>query len=67
MMMDFVVKIMTAVCIVVVVVTLEVMAFSIAKTIVETSDDYLKRKLKERRGEQDKEKEDDCGNKKNIE
>jgi uncharacterized membrane protein YgaE (UPF0421/DUF939 family) len=58
-MMDFVVKIMTAVCIVVVVVTLEVMAFSIAKTIVETSDDYLKRKLKERRGEHsdDKEKE----------
>lgn len=50
-MMDFVVKIMTAVCIVVVVVTLEVMAFSIAKTIVETSDDGLKRKLKERQGE----------------
>ena len=42
-MMDFVVKIMTAVCIVVVVVTLEVMAFSIAKTIVETSDDDMKR------------------------
>ena len=50
-MMDLVVKIMTAVCIVVVVVTLEVMAFSIAKTIVETSDDDMKRKLKERRGE----------------
>lgn len=50
-MMDFVVKIMTAVCIVVVVVTLEVMAFSIAKTIVDTSDDGLKRKLKERQGE----------------
>ena len=50
-MMDFVVKIMTAVCIVVVVVTLEVMAFSIAKTIVETSDDDMKRKLKERQGE----------------
>ena len=50
-MMDFVVKIMTAVCIVVVVVTLEVMAFSIAKPIVETSDDDMKRKLKERRGE----------------
>lgn len=60
-MMDFVVKIMTAVCIVVVVVTLEVMAFSIAKTIVETSDDYLKRKLKERQGEpsDSKEKETD--------
>ena len=42
---------MTAVCIVVVVVTIEVMAFSIAKTIVDTSDDGLKRKLKERQGE----------------
>ena len=50
-MMDFVVKIMTAVCIVVVVVTLEVMAFSIAKTIVDTSNDYMEKKLKERRGE----------------
>lgn len=66
-MMDFVVKIMAAACIVVVVVTLEVMAFSIAKTIVDTSDDGLNRKLKERRGEQDKGKEDDCENKKNIE
>ena len=58
-MMDFVVKIMTAVCIVVVVVTLEVMAFSIAKTIVETSDDDMKRKLKERQGEQPDSKETD--------
>lgn len=55
-MMDFVVKIMTAVCIVVVVVTLEVMAFSIAKTIVETSDDYIDGKTKERTGEEDKNK-----------
>ncbi len=47
-MMDFVVKIMTAVCIVVVVVTIEVMAFSIAKTIVETSDEDLKRTDKEK-------------------
>lgn len=59
MMMDFVVKILTVACIVVVVVTLEVMAFSIAKTIVETSDDYLKRKLKERRGEHSDNKDDD--------
>ena len=58
-MMDYVVKILTVACIVVVVVTLEVMAFSIAKTIVETSDDYLKRKLKERRGEHSDNKEDD--------
>ena len=50
---------MTAVCIVVVVVTLEVMAFSIAKTIVETSDDDMKRKLKERQGEQPDSKETD--------
>ena len=50
-MMDLVVKIMTAAYIVVVVVALEVMAFSIAKTIVDTSDDGLKRKLKERQGE----------------
>ena len=49
--LDFVVEIMTAVCIVVVVVALEVMAFSLAQTIIETSDDYLERKLKERRGE----------------
>ena len=55
-MMDFVVKIMTAVCIVVVVVTFEVMAFSIAKTIVETSDDYIDGKTKERTGEEDKNK-----------
>ena len=58
-MMDFVVKIMTAVCIVVVVVTLEVMAFSIAKTIVETSNDYMEKKLKERRGEHSDDKEND--------
>ena len=57
-MMDFVVKIMTAVCIVVVV-TLEVMAFSIAKTIVETSNDYMEKKLKERRGEHSDDKEND--------
>ncbi len=49
--LDFVVEIMTVVCIVLVVVTLEVMAYSIAKTINETSDDYLKRKLKECQGE----------------
>ena len=55
-MMDFVVKIMTAVCIVVVVVTLEMMAFSIAKTIVETSDDDIDGKTKERTGEEDKNK-----------
>ena len=60
-MMDFVVEIMTAVCIVVVVVALEVMSFSLAQTIIETSDEYLERKLKERRGEhsdKDKETED---------
>ena len=57
-MMDFVVEIMTAVCIVVVVVALEVMSFSLAQTIIETSDEYLERKLKERRGEHsDKDKE----------
>ncbi len=50
-MMDFVVKIMAAACIVVVVVALEVIAFSIAKTIVETSDDYIDKKIKERTGE----------------
>ena len=50
-MIDFVVEIMTAVCIVVVVVALEVMSFSLAQTIIETSDEYLERKLKERRGE----------------
>ncbi len=59
-MMDFVVKIMAAACIVVVVVALEVMAFSLAQTIIETSDEYLDKKLKERRGEhsenKDKEK-----------
>ena len=58
-MMDFVVKIMTVACIVVVVVTLEVMAFSIAKTIVETSNDYMEKKLKERRGEHSDDKEND--------
>ena len=60
-MMDFVVEIMTAVCIVVMVVALEVMSFSLAQTIIETSDEYLERKLKERRGEhsdKDKETED---------
>ena len=60
-MMDFVVEIMTAVCIVVVVVALEVMSFSLAQTIIETSDEYLERKLKERLGEhsdKDKETED---------
>ena len=57
-MMDFMVEIMTAVCIVVVVVALEVMSFSLAQTIIETSDEYLERKLKERRGEHsDKDKE----------
>ena len=59
-MMDFMVEIMTAVCIVVVVVALEVMSFSLAQTIIETSDEYLERKLKERRGEHsDKDKETD--------
>ena len=57
-MMDFMVEIMTAVCIVVVVVALEVMSFSLAQTIIESSDEYLERKLKERRGEHsDKDKE----------
>ena len=62
--LDFVVEIMTAVCIVVVVVALEVMAFSLAQTIIETSDDYLERKLKERRGEHSDSKDKETENKK---
>ena len=51
MTLDFIIKLAAVIAFVVIIVALEVVAMSVAEIIIETSDDDMKRKLKERQGE----------------